>query len=108
MKKTAIEFVKDFIRKEDKDFLENEGFERAFEEFIAWESMYSEDNGDSRWWTNTFCVAKIEDVLIGYNWASTTGDDTIFDKGWTFDESSICYVEKEEVLITKYVKCKEQ
>lgn len=70
----------------------------------SYDAIYSEDLGDSRWWTNTFVVDEFDGKLIGFKWAETTGDDTPYEKGWEFDEDSICFVEPYDVTITKYRK----
>lgn len=65
---------------------------------------YHEDTYGSRHWDNIFVVQEINGKLIGFEWATTTGDDSPYDKGWEFDEDSICFVEPYEVTITKYRK----
>lgn len=65
--------------------------------------VYSEDLGDRRWWKDLFIVKEIDGMLIGFNSAATTGDDSPSDVGWEFDEESICEVVKEEetkVIVT--------
>ena len=105
MEKSAFEFVEEYLKKEAPEFYKSDGFEEVFKECIGWEDdVYSESIGSSRWWDNLFCVADLDGVLIGYCWASTTGDNNIFDVGWEFDKSTICYVEKKEVVTVKYVK----
>ena len=64
----------------------------------------TQDEWASRWWTNFFAVQEINGKLIGFMWASTTGDDSAYWKGWKFDEDSICFVEPYEVTVTKYRK----
>jgi len=70
------------------------------------EPIYEEDIGSSRWWMNTFRVIEIGDLLIGFEWATTTGDNNARDMGWEFDPKSICEVEKKETIkvITEYIK----
>ena len=105
MEKSALEFVDEYLRKDAGDYYKENGFEESFKEWIGWEDdVYRESLGSSRWWENIFRVTEIEGVLIGYGWATTTGDNNIFDVGWEFDKSSICYVEKKEVITTKYVR----
>ena len=104
MEKSALEFVEEYLKKEAPEFYEKNGFDDCFKEWIGWgDAIYSESVGDSRWWTNLFCVQEIDGVLIGYSWASTTGDNGIDDLGWEFDKTTICYVEKQEVITTKYI-----
>jgi len=107
MNQTALEFVEEYLKKEAGEYYKTNGFDECFAELIGWESIYEEHISPHRWWDDLFCVVNINGTLIGYEWASTTGDNNIFDVGWTFDKSSICYVKKEEVIITKYVKIKE-
>ena len=108
MKKSAFEFVDEYLKKEAKEYYEENGFEEAFKEWIGYDdAIYGESLGSSRWWDNLFCVQEVDGVLIGYGWASTTGDNNIFDVGWEFDKDTICYVEKKEVTTIKYVRLKD-
>lgn len=66
--------------------------------------LSSETTHISRWWDNMFVVQEINGRLIGFDWAQATGDDTAWEKGWEFNENSICFVEPYEVTITKYRK----
>jgi hypothetical protein len=66
--------------------------------------IYKENEGDHRWWTEWFRVTKINNVLIGYTWASSTGDMGIWDLGWEFDWDSLCEVEPKEVAQIIYVQ----
>jgi hypothetical protein len=74
------------------------------ETLMEGEIIYKESLGDHRWWTEWFCVTKIKDVFIGYTWATTTGDNSIWDAGWEFDWDSLCEVEPKEVVTTIYIK----
>lgn len=82
------------------------------EDVIDWiidlDPIHEEDCGSCRWWMNTFRVVEIDGMLIGFDYASTTGDDSLRDKGWEFDPDSICEVErKEEVkIVVTYEKRK--
>lgn len=51
-----------------------------------------------------FRVVEIDEMLIGYNDAKTTGDSSPSDCGWEFDPESCCEVEKvtETKIITSY------
>ena len=69
-----------------------------------YDPLIEQDEWDSRWWTNLFAIQEINSKLIGFQWAETTGDDTPYEKGWEFDEDSICFVEPYDVTITKYRK----
>jgi len=60
--------------------------------------VYSEPAGNRRWWKNIFKVVEINGMLIGFRDAVTTGDDSAEDKGWNFDENSICEVERKEEM----------
>ena len=108
---TAREFLMDYLlnhpdnhNKDGKPFTDN--LTRFFRE-IGRDYKSVESEGDSRWWTNLFVVQEINGRLIGYGWASTTGDNSIWDAGWEFDEDSICFVEPYEVTMTKYRKIDE-
>jgi hypothetical protein len=104
---TAKEFLLDYMNNHPDNRRENTGepyFETLYDMLSEYGWLYKEDLHDSRWWTNIFVVDNINGRLIGYNWASTTGDDTPYEKGWEFDEDSICYVEPYEVTEIKYKK----
>ena len=51
---------------------------------------------ERRWWSDVFKVTFLDGMLIGFNSATTTGDDSPKDKGWEFDPTSICEVERHE------------
>ena len=55
-----------------------------------------------RWWTETFRVVEIDGTLIGYEYATTTGDESAAEKGWEFDPLTICKVVAREVTMTVY------
>ena len=84
-------------------------FKEQVFEFLAYEcdEVYCESKGNRRWWEDLFVVVDIGDeMLVGFNSARTTGDDSPSDKGWEFDPDTICEVEKvtETKVITTYVK----
>ena len=70
------------------------------------DEVYRESLADRRWWKDLFVVVDVGDgVLLGFNSASTTGDDSPRDKGWEFDPDTICEVEKvtEMKEVTTYI-----
>jgi len=71
---------------------------------VGGEYIFKEELGDSRWWSNLFCVQKFGERWIGYVWAETTGDDSAYEKGWTFNEDSVCFVEPIEVVTKSFKK----
>ena len=87
---------------QNKDIIEN----NIIEYLIESDPIYEENVCSSRWWMNTFRVVKIGELLIGFDWAITTGDENARDKGWEFDPKSICEVEKKEEIkvVIKYIK----
>ena len=58
----------------------------------VWNGNYSY----RRWWCDCFTVVSCEGMLLGFNNAATTGDESPWEKGWVFDPNSICEVEKFE------------
>ena len=64
--------------------------------------VWSGNDSDRRWWTDCFTVVEVDGMLIGFDDAKTTGDDSPRDKGWEFDPSSICEVVAKEVITTIY------
>lgn len=105
---TAKEFVQAYIETQ-VDENGNQYYETIDDLFneIGFDYDYKEIETESRWWYNLFCVQKIADRLIGYDWAESTGDDHIFDQGWDFDPNSLCFVEKGTKMIETYIKLKE-
>lgn len=63
---------------------------------------WSGDEAERRWWTERFTVVNVDGMMIGFDDATTTGDDSPSDKGWEFDPSTICEVSPREVTITVY------
>jgi hypothetical protein len=97
--------ISNFIKKQfpsSTNITEDDIIECLFET----EPIHEENLGTSRWWMNTFRVVKIGDLLIGFNYAFTTGDDTPKDKGWEFDPETIYEVEKKETteVVVEYIK----
>lgn len=107
---TAKEFLMDYILNHPDNYdVEGKPFTDNLTEFfyeIGGGFLYKESLGNSRWWENLFLVQEINGKLIGYNWATTTGDTNAQDRGWEFDEDSVCFVEPytEKVVLTKYKK----
>lgn len=66
--------------------------------------IYRKDLGGRRWWKDLFIVKEIDGMLIGFDSATTTGDESPWEKGWEFDEESICEVVKKEEtkIVTTY------
>ena len=55
-----------------------------------------------RWWYDWFFIVKIGDKLIGYDWATTTGDMTPRECGWEFDFDTLREWKEEQTTITCY------
>jgi hypothetical protein len=55
--------------------------------------------GERRWWEDLFIVVEIDGMLIGFNGAKTTGDESPYEKGWEFDINTVGEVEKIEKLV---------
>lgn len=107
---TAKEFVIDYVENhpDNRDDNGKPYYEDLSEFFhdMGGECGWTEVTSSSRWWDNLFAVQKINGKLVGYGWASTTGDTSINDVGWEFDEDSICFVEPYEETITRYREIK--
>lgn len=74
------------------DFLTDSGF------------VYKGESDSRRWWDEVFTVTRLGDSFIGYISADTTGDESAFEKGWTFDPDTLCYAEPKEITKTIYVR----
>lgn len=96
------EKIKEHVRK----YCEKKGWpttdESIIETIITRKRVWSGNADVMRWWINWFSVVEIDGMLIGFNDALTTGDDSPSDKGWEFDPSSICEVVAKEVTTTIY------
>ena len=57
----------------------------------------------NRWWESVFIIKEIDGMLIGFESATTTGDENAKEKGWEFDPETICEMEAEEKVITTTV-----
>jgi hypothetical protein len=62
--------------------------------------IWTGDYDRHRWWNECFTVVEVGGMLIGFNDAETTGDESPYDRGWEFDPESICEVEAEAVVTT--------
>ena len=76
----------------DKDLLET----------LCEDYIYEELSGSHRWWNDVFRVMQIKDKYIGYFWAETTGDNSIYDAGWEFNWDRLVEVEPIEKTVIVY------
>ena len=98
MNKKIRDHVKKYNEKtgygtEDKDIIE-----AITEQDIIYEEVIC----NRRHWNDTFRVCRVDGLLIGYEFADTTGDMGTYDVGWEFDPDSICEVIAEEITKTTY------
>lgn len=94
--------VAEVIAKEDGIALEAVTDEMIVEFITDSKCIWSDEEDSHRWWNDVFRVVEINGMLIGFEWAETTGDNSARDCGWEFDPKSICLVERKEVLRTIY------
>lgn len=66
--------------------------------------IYKERKTEHRWWNDYLYIAKIDEKYIGFLWAETTGDDSIYDIGWEFHWDTLAEYEPKEIIKTIYVK----
>ena len=71
-------------------------------EMIMKSEIWRGDESSHRWWMTFFGVSMVDGMLIGFEGAETTGDDSAVEKGWKFDSSSICEVEVKAVTTVVY------
>jgi len=92
---TALEFVKQEMAKTS---------ETNIFKFLLWNcrEIHHHMVSERRWWFDDFVVVNLGDQIIGFYGASTTGDDSPKDLGWEFDEGSICWAERYEVVKESY------
>jgi hypothetical protein len=108
---TAKEFVEDYMLNHPDNIDDSTGepyYDELSEFFreIGHDYEGSQDHDSHRHWTEFTAVQEINGRLIGYEWASTNSDNSIWDIGWEFDEDTLCFVKDVEVqvTVTKYIK----
>lgn len=69
--------------------------------------IWSKKTSQHRWWNDIFRVVKINGMLIGYDYAEATGDNSLRDLGWEFNMESICEVKPKEIKTIIYEKINE-
>ena len=62
--------------------------------------VYEEKIDSRRWWDDYFTVVELDGMLIGFDTAKTTGDDSPWDKGWEWDLGTVCEVLRTEKIVT--------
>ena len=92
-----------------KDYSVSRGYaEKDFAELLTLERpIYTERVCERRHWDEYFYVAKVGNKYIGFEWAESTGDNSIWDLGWEFYPDTIVEVEPIQKLITIYNVVKE-
>lgn len=98
MNEKIREHVKKYLKAKGRSTADESIIETITEGKIVWTGNES----SRRHWTDCFRVVEVDGMLIGFNDAIVTGDDSPFDKGWEFDLSSICEVQSKEVITTIY------
>ena len=71
------------------------------------DAVFTEHRDSHRWWNDEFRVVKVGDTLIGCMGATTTGDRSPEEVGWSFEWDSLCEVEAKEVTTTVYIAKKD-
>jgi len=99
------------VRKHVAAFNETQGWETSDESIIDTireaKEVFQGKSYPRRWWSEHLSVVEVNGMLIGFDDASTTGDDSPRDKGWEFDPDSICEVRSREVTTTVYERVKD-
>ena len=96
--------IKNHIKKYNKEHKYGIDDEDIIETITEAQIIYTEVTEKHRWWNDTFNVCNLNGLLIGYDWAETTGDMGIFDVGWEFDPKSICEVVEDREIKIVYKK----
>ena len=65
-------------------------------------SIWTGNRENHRWWDEIDKVVEIDGMLIKFVWAEANRDESIFELGWDFDESSIHEVRPREVKTIIY------
>lgn len=95
-----LQTIERFKNKDDEDIF----YQLWYEE----KEVYCEEWSPFRWWNEYFLVVDVEGKLIGLNIARANGDESARERGWFPDPSSICFVEKKEVVTTHYLPLQEE
>ena len=72
------------------------------EVLIEADSVWTGNESERRWWIDLTKVVEIDGVLIGFDYAHSTGDQSLSDLGWEFNFDSIKeYSSREETRVVK-------
>ncbi len=88
------------LHEDDPIILQEELLETLFD---CGNEVYREKGDSHRWWNDVWIVKDIDGMLIGYDGAETTGDNSPTEVGWEFNDSSICEVKAVTKTITTTV-----
>jgi hypothetical protein len=96
-----------------KSTAQGSGYSDVYEFLIdECKEVHRERKSEQRWWDNYFVVVEffpensVKAILIGFVGAENTGDSSLSEVGWKFNENSICEVYAEKETITVYRKVK--
>lgn len=65
--------------------------------------LHEEKTAEHRWYFDTFNVVEWNGRLVGYDYFSTIGDNSIRDMDLEFDPDSVREVERQEITQTVFV-----
>jgi hypothetical protein len=72
------------------------------ETLLEEDTVHEQIVGQRRWWNDIFHVVNVGGMLIGYDWAHSTGDSSASELGWEFDWDSVVEVEAFEKVVVGY------
>lgn len=98
----ATEYIKAYNLKNKYGITDGDIYETLFEGDEVWRG----DFDSHRWWNTYTAVIRLEDKLIMYQGAETTGDMSPEETGWSFDKRTVSFAEEKEVTTKTYVPVK--
>jgi len=96
----------EFLREDAKQWYDTSGNDWLEEYLSECTCVFSEVVDNKRWWNMCDVVIIVNDRLLMYSGAETTGDASPSEKGWELNPSTFCEVEEytETIVVKKYRK----
>ena len=96
------------VREHVAQFNKREGYGTSDADIIETiqeaDELYREEIRQRRWWNEYLYVVDVDGMLVGYEYAETTGDISATEAGYEFDPSAIHEMVATEKTITVYTR----
>ena len=96
------EGIKELAKKYNKKNGYGEELEELVESIVESKCIWKSKYDEHRHWSTFTKVVKFEGKFIGFEWATTSDDMAIWDKGFEFDVSSITEMQPKEITTVVY------